>query len=79
MSQHAPIECPRNVARTVYCGHMRGGTYKSEFACPTCGKSTWQLLNFLRGYRLVCNGEAFRKVKKDPYGWETPLQGEANG
>jgi hypothetical protein len=40
---------------------MRGGSWKSRFVCPVCGRESWQLLNFLGRRSVVCNGLTFTK------------------
>jgi hypothetical protein len=60
---HPEITCPRNVEMTVYCG--KG--WKSLFACPKCGRKTWQSLNFLGRREITCNGIKFTKCKEEKY------------
>jgi hypothetical protein len=58
---HAATQCERDVTSSLYCGHMRGGSWKSRFVCPVCGRESWQLLNFLGRRSVVCNGLTFTK------------------
>lgn len=61
-ASHKPAVCVRDVRGSQYVG--KG--YKSKFECPTCGRYTWQLLNMLGRRDVICNGEKFSKVAKNP-------------
>lgn len=52
--------CTRDVKGTQYVGK----SYKSEFTCPMCLRSTWQHLGFLGQRNVCCNGEKFSKADK---------------
>lgn len=57
MRAHPEVNCERIKRETFYVG--KG--WKSRFVCPTCGRSSFQHLNFLGQRVLVCNGEKFAK------------------
>lgn len=57
---HEPKACERIVRETFYVG--KG--WKSRFVCPTCGRATFQALNFLGTRKVVCDGRKFTKPKQ---------------
>lgn len=57
---HGPQICTR-VGQPLYVG--RG--YKARFECPSCGRFTYQHLNFLGRRDVVCDGLKFTKKPKE--------------
>ena len=61
--QHLASVCERSALPidTQYVG--RG--YKAKFRCAECGRTVWQLLSYLYGRVLVCNGVKLTKVPRE--------------
>lgn len=66
MSVHVEVACEKVPNTTIWHKRstQRGGYWKSQYRCPCCGRETNQIVNFLGGHTLTCDGVVFMKRRK---------------